>query len=138
MNYPVVIAPLLPEDGGGYLSYAPDLRGCMSDGETPEEALANLKDAMLEWLDLYVERNPGVEPPAPNSAALAVQEERRHLADRLKEASQAHAQMDDRLNQLARDINDIRERIESIESWSRFAEIVPPQRDDGTDALLTH
>ena len=39
------------ELGGGYVSYAPDLRGCVSDGETPDEALRNIYDAIAAWLD---------------------------------------------------------------------------------------
>ncbi len=45
MKYPFVMRPLSPEEGGGWLITFPDLPGCMSDGETPEEALENGKDA---------------------------------------------------------------------------------------------
>ena len=38
LDYAVMIAPLSAEDGGGFLATVPDLPGCMSDGETPEEA----------------------------------------------------------------------------------------------------
>jgi predicted RNase H-like HicB family nuclease len=51
LDYPVVIEPLPPEDGGGFLATAPDLPGCMSDGETPEEALANVRDAVAAWIE---------------------------------------------------------------------------------------
>jgi len=49
--YPFSIRPLTAEEGGGYLIEFPDLPGCMSDGETPEEAIANGKDAVDEWID---------------------------------------------------------------------------------------
>ncbi len=39
LEYPCVMRPLSPEEGGGWLITFPDLPGCMSDGETPEEAL---------------------------------------------------------------------------------------------------
>ncbi len=42
----VVIEPLEPDDGSGFLAAVPDLPGCMSEGETPEEALANIQDAV--------------------------------------------------------------------------------------------
>jgi antitoxin HicB len=29
----------------------PDLPGCMSDGETPEEALKNAQDAISSWIE---------------------------------------------------------------------------------------
>ena len=51
LNYPVVIEPLPAEDGGGFVATVPDLPGCMSDGDTPEEALANVRDAVAKWID---------------------------------------------------------------------------------------
>ncbi len=51
MDYPFVVHPLSQEDGGGYLITFPDLPGCMSDGETPEEALKNGRDAAHAWLE---------------------------------------------------------------------------------------
>ena len=51
LEYPVVIEPLAPKDGGGFVATVPDLPGCMSDGETPEEALANVRDAVAAWIE---------------------------------------------------------------------------------------
>ena len=51
LDYPVTIEPLPAEDGGGFVATAPDLPGCMSDGETPEEALANVRDAIAAWIE---------------------------------------------------------------------------------------
>jgi antitoxin HicB len=76
-EYPIVIVPLAPEDGGGFAAYAPDLDGCMSDGETPEQAAENVAAAILEWLDEY--KRLGREVPQPGSAARAVTEERKQL-----------------------------------------------------------
>ena len=42
LTYPVVVEPLPEEEGGGFAAIVPDLPGCMSDGETPEEALGNV------------------------------------------------------------------------------------------------
>ncbi len=44
----------------GYIVDVPELPGCMSQGKTIDEALANIKDAINGWL--YVEkkrRRPG-------------------------------------------------------------------------------
>lgn len=49
--YRITIEPLSPEDGGGYLARVPELPGCMSDGETVEEARANVMDAIKAWLE---------------------------------------------------------------------------------------
>lgn len=51
LDYPVIVQPLAPEDGGGFLALVPDLPGCMSDGETPEEALLNVRDAIVTWIE---------------------------------------------------------------------------------------
>jgi antitoxin HicB len=41
---------LAPRDGGGFLIEYPDVPGCIADGETPEEALANGRDALRSVL----------------------------------------------------------------------------------------
>ena len=51
LDYPVLIEPLAQEDGGGFVATAPDLPGCMSDGETPEDALAHVQDAIAAWIE---------------------------------------------------------------------------------------
>lgn len=38
---------LEPAEEGGFTVFAPGLRGCVSEGETAEEALENIKDAPL-------------------------------------------------------------------------------------------
>ena len=38
-------------DDGGYTVYVPSLPGCISEGETTEEALTNIKEA----IELYLE-----------------------------------------------------------------------------------
>ncbi len=69
LEYPVMIEPLSIEDGGGFVATVPDLPGCMSDGETPEEALANVRDAIAEWIEEA--RAVGRSVPKPS---------RRHIA----------------------------------------------------------
>ncbi len=44
---------LEPADGGGFTAYVPALRGCVSEGNTEEEALENIKDAIVTWLDTW-------------------------------------------------------------------------------------
>ena len=48
MNYKVIIEP--DAESGGYVAYCPTLRGCVSEGETIEEALINIKKAMKGYL----------------------------------------------------------------------------------------
>ncbi len=61
--YGHIIAPLSPDDGGGYMITFPDLPGCMSDGETLEEALVNGKDAFNSWIAAQVDM--GRQIPVP-------------------------------------------------------------------------
>jgi predicted RNase H-like HicB family nuclease len=42
---------LEPSDEGGYTVYVPSLPGCLSEGETVEEAMANIREA----IELYLE-----------------------------------------------------------------------------------
>ena len=63
MRYPVVIHPLTEEDGGGYMAYAPDLPGCIGDGETGEAAVTDLHQAVLEWIDEATRLKREVPPP---------------------------------------------------------------------------
>lgn len=49
-DYELVISHLADEDGDGFLATVTELPGCMSDGETQEEALANVRDAIVAWI----------------------------------------------------------------------------------------
>ena len=42
---------LIPDETGGYTVEVPSLPGCFSEGDTVDEALANIKDA----INLYIE-----------------------------------------------------------------------------------
>ncbi len=51
----------------GYLAEAPELPNCFTAGDTPEEALAMLQDAMYAWLLVHVEEGLPIPEPAPES-----------------------------------------------------------------------
>jgi len=55
LEYPFEMRPLTDAEGGGWLISFPDLPGCISDGETPEEAIDNGKDAMNCWIQASAE-----------------------------------------------------------------------------------
>ena len=51
-------------DEGGYTVYVPSLPGCISEGDTKEEALSNIKEAIelyLESVDDDLTLSPKVE-----------------------------------------------------------------------------
>lgn len=49
-QYPFNIRPLSKEEGGGFLISFPDFSDCISDGDTPEEAIRNGMDALRETI----------------------------------------------------------------------------------------
>lgn len=66
LNYPMVIKPLSIAEGTGYLVEFPDLRDCMADGETIEEAIHEAQDALKSWLKTAAEfGDPIPRPFAP-------------------------------------------------------------------------
>lgn len=67
-EYRFTIRPLTAEEGGGYLIEFPDLPGCMSDGETIEEAIANGRDAKAAWIAAMREAGRPVPPPSADPA----------------------------------------------------------------------
>lgn len=46
---------LVPEPQGGWFVSVRELPGCMSVGDTPEEALEMIRDAMRAWIDVVLE-----------------------------------------------------------------------------------
>ena len=68
IEYRFTIRPMTAEEGGGYLIEFPDLLGCMSDGETVEEAIAHGADAKRDWIAAMVEAGRPVPPPAAADA----------------------------------------------------------------------
>jgi antitoxin HicB len=48
LNYPIT---LYPEPDGGYTVMLNDLPGCLSQGDTLEEAVANIQEAKVAWME---------------------------------------------------------------------------------------
>ncbi len=68
LRYSVLVSPLSSEDGGGFLATVPDLPGCMSDGETPQEAIANVQDAIESWIEAAQDLGREIPMPSPRAA----------------------------------------------------------------------
>lgn len=49
----VVLYPDLED--GGWVAEVPSLPGCVSDGDTKEQALQNVQDAIRAWIDAATE-----------------------------------------------------------------------------------
>ena len=59
---------LEPSDEGGYTVYVPSLPGCISEGETKEEAMANIKEA----IELYLEPVEDDLPLSPDHEIMEI------------------------------------------------------------------
>jgi predicted RNase H-like HicB family nuclease len=57
---------LEPNESGGYTVYVPLLPGCISEGDTREEALANIKEA----IELYIESLEADGEPIPTEESV--------------------------------------------------------------------
>jgi antitoxin HicB len=69
LEYPFTMQPLSEDEGGGYLIEFPDLPGCMSDGQTPDEAIRNGAEAVQCWIAAM--REAGRPIPAPSKATVS-------------------------------------------------------------------
>ena len=66
-SYTHIVRPLSTEEGGGFLISFPELAGCISDGDTIEEAIANGRDAFACYVSALIDM--GRDVPAPTSDA---------------------------------------------------------------------
>ncbi|NLI11918.1 type II toxin-antitoxin system HicB family antitoxin [Pelotomaculum propionicicum] len=66
LPYEIKLRRLAEDEGGGWLATIPDLPGCMSDGETPEEALVNVEDAKKCWVETCLEIGHSIPEPITN------------------------------------------------------------------------
>jgi predicted RNase H-like HicB family nuclease len=55
-----------------YMAYHPDLSGCMSHGDTPEEALVNLAGVKKLYIKTLIEKEQDI--PLPTSSAKTIWE----------------------------------------------------------------
>ncbi len=60
---------LIPEGGGGYVVEVPSLPGCYSQGDTIDEALANIREA----IELHIEDMIAAGEEVPDDVPAAVE-----------------------------------------------------------------
>jgi len=63
LNYPLQITKVAEDEGGGYLAEIPLLKGCMSDGESTDEAIENVTEAKKEWLEYMLDNDLEITEP---------------------------------------------------------------------------
>ena len=52
-----------PGEDSGFIAHVPALRGCWSQGQTRDETLANIREAIAAWLE--TEQDKSETAPAP-------------------------------------------------------------------------
>jgi antitoxin HicB len=62
-KYTIVVRPLSNDEGGGWFAEIPLLPGCWADGETPDDAIAELSAARALWTESML--NSGRVIPLP-------------------------------------------------------------------------
>ncbi|MDX7952198.1 type II toxin-antitoxin system HicB family antitoxin [Lichenihabitans sp. Uapishka_5] len=129
--YPVIVRPLSDEDGGGFLALAADLQGCMSDGATPAEAIANVQCAIEEWCDEA--RRLGREIPAPGTSSRKSKEGREALFKLLEKQDEILklkegllAAQNKALEELRLEIAALKDRESDAVSYHRLAMVSAP------------
>ncbi len=51
LDYEIILRPLSQSEGGGWFAYYKDFKGVMGDGETPEEAVGDVRLAFKAFLE---------------------------------------------------------------------------------------
>ena len=65
---------LLPEEDGGFSAFAADLPGCVSQGDTQEEALANIRESMEALIATYRKQGQPIPWEAGDALRWAAEE----------------------------------------------------------------
>ncbi|MCC7450680.1 MAG: type II toxin-antitoxin system HicB family antitoxin [Anaerolineae bacterium] len=63
---------LIPDETGGYTVKVPSLPGCMSQGDTREEALANIKEAITLHIESLIAHGEEVPEEFTEPVQIAV------------------------------------------------------------------
>ena len=61
---------VVADEDGVFVASVPELEGCFSDGDSVEEALANLEQVLREWLELAVEEHAAIPEPRRQSSEM--------------------------------------------------------------------
>ena len=70
MNLPYKIEIVKDNEFNSYVALCPDLKGCITTGETEYEALKNLEDAKRIWLTDAPESDGSIPEPELHNASL--------------------------------------------------------------------
>lgn len=131
MKYDILIRPLSEEDGGGYVGYVPDLQGCMSDGDTPEEAFANTIEAMGEWIELH--HDTGRPIPAPGNAAERAIKSREAMISAIRVLSEHNGALEEHIEEIEAQMSQVLDMMRENSGWT-FAHLSKNKNADSCEA----
>jgi len=120
-SYPIVIVEIAEDEGGGYVVYAPDLPGCMADGDTRAEAASAIEDAIDEWI--CEAQESGQIVPEPGVAAARMTKLHSSMASILKK-------QDELLDAKEALVNAVRKKSEELEEALAEAQQRAPDEGD--------
>ena len=63
LPYKIELTPLNKTDGGGFYAVVPLLKGCQSDGRTPDDAIHNLREAQKAWFTSALKHKDSIPLP---------------------------------------------------------------------------
>jgi predicted RNase H-like HicB family nuclease len=63
---------VIPDEGGGYTVEVPSLPGCISEGETFEDALNNIREAIALYIEDLIASGEDVPDDLPAPIQIAV------------------------------------------------------------------
>ena len=69
LPYTTIIEPVNDESGFYYVGRIMEFDGCMADGETKEEAIQSLNEAMEIWIETKIENGYTVPEPMQEAKA---------------------------------------------------------------------
>lgn len=63
LDYEIVLRTLTEDEGGSWFAYYKDFKGVMGDGETPEEALKDARNAFTTFVQNALENGDKIPMP---------------------------------------------------------------------------
>ena len=121
-QYMILVSALTEEDGGGFMARVPDLPGCMGDGETKAEALADAENAIIEWISACEEMERDV--PQPGGFIASAKKRREEEVALL---TSLLAALEDRISLVESDVRHLIDMLQEADSWDRFEAITNTQ-----------
>jgi predicted RNase H-like HicB family nuclease len=64
LDYEIIVRALTLEEGGGWFAYYKDFKGVMGDGETPEKAITDVRNAFKSFVQNAIDNGDTIPMPS--------------------------------------------------------------------------